>query len=158
MWQRVKTKSQKVFRGNSYVCRSYRVKTGRGTFCCPPPPSTPPLTHLNPFWIGLKALKDGEYVDKLYFYLKPANSPNSRFEVQPKLQKPGVSIRHIISYSGSILYNLNKYIADILKAYVEDKNKSAENSTTFSNYIRNVLIEDDETMVLFGVQFYNWFC
>ena len=41
--KRVKTKSQKVFWGNSKVCRSYRGKTGGGggTFC--PPPS----------WIGL---------------------------------------------------------------------------------------------------------
>ena len=28
----VKTKSQKAFGGNSYVCRSYREKTGRGGF------------------------------------------------------------------------------------------------------------------------------
>ena len=42
---------------------------------------------------------------------------------------------------------LNKYIAKILKAYVQDENNSAKNSTTFSNYIRNVPIEDDEIMV-----------
>ena len=28
--KRVKTKSQKVLRANSYICRSYRGKTGRG--------------------------------------------------------------------------------------------------------------------------------
>ena len=38
--ERVKTKSQKVLGPNSYVCRSYRGKTGRGT--------SPPLS-----WIGL---------------------------------------------------------------------------------------------------------
>ena len=36
--KRVKTKSQKVLGFNSYVCRSYREKTGRGLFA-PPPPS-----------------------------------------------------------------------------------------------------------------------
>ena len=30
--------SQKVLGGNSYVCRSYRGKTGRGTFLPPVPP------------------------------------------------------------------------------------------------------------------------
>ena len=35
------------------------------------------------------------------------------------------------------------------KAYVKDENTNAKNSTTFSNYIRNVPIEDDEIMVLF---------
>ena len=46
-------------------------------------------------------------------------------------------------------YNLNKYIAKILKAYVKYENDNAKNSNTFSNYIRNVFIEDDEIMVSF---------
>ena len=33
----VKSKSQKVLGDNSYVCKSYRGKTGRGTFYSPPP-------------------------------------------------------------------------------------------------------------------------
>ena len=33
--KRFKTKSQKVFVANSYVCRSYMEKTGSGTFCSP---------------------------------------------------------------------------------------------------------------------------
>ena len=37
--KRVKTKSQKVLGANSYVCRSYRGKTGMGggRGICPPP-------------------------------------------------------------------------------------------------------------------------
>ena len=45
------------------------------------------------------------------------------------------------------MYNVNKYIAIILKAYVKDENNNAENFTTFSSYIRNVPIEDDEITV-----------
>ena len=40
--KKFKTKSQKVLGTNSYVCRSYRGKTGKGTFLPPPLPS----------WIG----------------------------------------------------------------------------------------------------------
>ena len=76
--------------------------------------------------------------------------PAPRFYGQPKIQKPGVPIRPIVSYSGSPLYNLNKYKANILKAYVRDEN-NAKNSTMFSKYIRNVPIEDDEIMVSFDV-------
>ena len=100
----------------------------------------------------LKVLKDNEFIDnKLYYYLKPTDSPAPRFYGQPKIHKPGVPIRPIVSYSGSPLYNLNKYIANILKAYVRDENNNAKNSTTFSNYIRYVPIEDDEIMVSFDV-------
>ena len=65
----------------------------------------------------------------------------------------GVPIRPIVSYNGSPLYNLNKHIAKILKAYIEDENNNAKNSTTFSNYIRNVPIEDGKIMVSFDVTF-----
>ena len=88
---------------------------------------------------------------KLYYYLKPTDSPAPRFYGQPKIHTPGVPISPIVSYSGSLLYNLNKYIADILKAYVKHENNNAKNSTTFSNYIRNVPTEDDGIMVSFDV-------
>ena len=39
-----------------------------------------------------------------------------------------------------------------MKAYIKDI-YTAKNSTIFSNYIRNVPIEDDEIMVLFGVTY-----
>ena len=84
----------------------------------------------------LKVLKDNEFIDnKLYYYLKLTDSPAPRFYCQPKIHKPRVPIRPIFSYSGSPLYNLNKYIANILKAYVPDENRNAKNSTTFSNYM-----------------------
>ena len=96
----------------------------------------------------LKVLKDNVFIDnKLYYCLKPTDSPAPRFYGQPKIHKLGVPIRAIVSYSGSLLYNLNKYVANILK----DENNNAKNSTTFSNYIRNVAIEDDEIMVSFDV-------
>ena len=36
--KKVKTKSQKVLRANSYICISYRGKIGRGCLFAPPPP------------------------------------------------------------------------------------------------------------------------
>ena len=87
----------------------------------------------------LKALKDNEFNDnKLYYYLKPTDSPARRFYGQPKLHKPGVPICLIISYSDCPLYNLNKCIANILKTYVREEKNNTNNSTTFSSYIRNI--------------------
>ena len=52
----------------------------------------------------LIALKDNEIIDnKLYYYLKPTDSPAPTFYGQPKTYKPGVPIRPFVSYSGSPL-------------------------------------------------------
>ena len=56
-----------------------------------------------------------------------------------------------MQYSGSPLYNLNKYIVNTCQLHVKDENNNAKNSTTFSNYIGNVPIGDDEIMVSFDV-------
>ena len=49
----------------------------------------------------LKALKDNEFInDKLYYYMKPSDSPAPRFYGQPKIFMPGVPICPIVSYSG----------------------------------------------------------
>ena len=64
-----------------------------------------------------------------------------------KIDQPGVPIRPIVSYGGSQLCNFNKYIANI-KAYVKEE-YNVKNSTTFSKYIRYILIKDDEIMVSF---------
>ena len=95
----------------------------------------------------LKVLKDSEFIDnKSHYYLKPADSPVPRFYGQPKIHKPGVPIRPSVSYSGSQLYNLNKYIANVLKAHVKDENNNAKTFTSFFNNIKNVPIEDDQIM------------
>ena len=60
---------------------------------------------------------------------------------------PGVRICPIVSCSGSALYNLNKYIAKILKAYFKDENNFTKNSTTPSNYIKNIPIVNDKVML-----------
>ena len=39
----------------------------------------------------------------------------------------------------------------MLKAYVKGENNNVKNSTTSSNYIKNVSIEEDEIMVSFDI-------
>ena len=85
----------------------------------------------------LKALKDNRFTDnKLCDYQKPTDSPAPRFYGQPK-----VSIGPVVG-CGSPLYSLNKYIANIFKVYVKHGSNNAKNSTTCSDFIRNVAIED----------------
>ena len=49
------------------------------------------------------------------------------------------------------IYSLTEYTANILKAYVQDENNNFKSSSTFSNCIRSVPIEDDEIMVSLDV-------
>ena len=59
----------------------------------------------------LKVLKDNRFTDnKLDYYLKSTNLPAPIFYGQPQIHKPGDPRRPTILYSGSPLYNLNKYI------------------------------------------------
>ena len=72
------------------------------------------LPKLKPrHWKQIKVLKDNKFIGNKLYYLKFRDSPAPRFYGQPKIQKPGVSIRPIVSYSDSPWYNVNKYIAII---------------------------------------------
>ena len=100
-----------------------------------------------------KFLNDNEFIDnKLCYYLKPIDLVAASFYGQQKIHKTEFSIRPIVSYSGSPLYNHNKYIANTLKAYIKDQNSNATIFATFSNFIRNVPIKDDKIMVSFWRQ------
>ena len=72
------------------------------------------------------------------------------FYGQPKMHKPGVPMSCCF-LQWLLVVQLNKHIANILKAYVEDGNNNAKNSSTFSNFIRNVPIYEDEKVVSFDV-------
>ena len=84
------------------------------------------------------------------YKLTPLDNHCSRAKDQ-LINKLGVPIRPTVSYCGSLLYNLNKCIDSIMKSCVNDENNHVKNSTTLSNYIRNISTEDDETIVLFYV-------
>ena len=57
--KRVKTKSQEVLEATSYVCRSYRGKTGRGGLFAPLPPILKMVNNLN--LLNYKTLWQGDH-------------------------------------------------------------------------------------------------
>ena len=56
-----------------------------------------------------------------------------------------------MSYTGTPLYEVSKYIAEILKPYGKQKEQHTNNSKSFSTFIRQQTIEPDEIMVCFDV-------
>ena len=101
----------------------------------------------------LSLLKDAGKIDQqLYFKLKSTDSQAPRFYGPPKIHKPAVPIRPIVSYTNSPLYQLSRYIADILRPYTKLNQQHCKNSNDFSQFIRQQTIDPDEIMVSFDVE------
>ena len=97
-------------------------------------------------------MKDNEPIDqKLYYKLKPTDSPAPQFYGLPKIHKPETPIRPIVSYTGTPLYNLSKHVAEILKTYLDKEGRNSMNSKVFSEYVRTLTIDEDEILVSFDV-------
>ena len=76
-------------------------------------------------------MKVSEFIDnKLHYYLKSTDLSVPIFYGQPKMQNLCFYMS-VASHCGSPLHNHYKYIANILKAYVEDENNNGKDSTTF---------------------------
>ena len=76
-----------------------------------------------------------------YIYIIP------RFFGLPKIHKDGLPARRIVSYTGTPLYEVSKYIAEMLKPNGKQKEQHTNNSKSFSTFIRQQTIEPDEIMV-----------
>ena len=101
----------------------------------------------------LSLLKDAGKIDQqLYFKLKPTDSQAPRSYGLPKIHKPAVSIRPIVSYTNSPLYQLSRYISDILTPYTKLNHQHCKNSNDFSQFIRQQTMDPDEIMVSFDVE------
>ena len=100
----------------------------------------------------LKDLKSRELIDqKLYYKLRPTGSPAPKFYSLSKIHKKGRPLRPTLSYTGTPLYKLSKYVATILSNYIQRDGRHSMNSKVFSEYVRTLHIDDDEVMVSFDV-------
>jgi hypothetical protein len=100
----------------------------------------------------LKSLKDQQKLDnKTYLKIRPSDATTARFYGLPKIHKPNIPLRPIVSLPGSPTYELSKYLASILKPLVATSTHSIKNANTFLDHIRDLKIEPDETMLSFDV-------
>ena len=79
---------------------------------------------------------------------------NQKFTSQELL---GVLLIHRVAPHYTILYNINKYKAIILKGYDKNENNNTKNLTAYWNYIGNVSIGDNKTMVSFDIISFHTF-
>ena len=84
----------------------------------------------------LSVLRDNKLIDQQqYLKLKPTDSQPSRFYNLPRIHKDGIPVRPIVSYTGTPLYEVSKYIAEILKPCGKQKEQHTNNSKSFSTFI-----------------------
>ena len=82
----------------------------------------------------LAILRDNETIDQsLYVKLKSTDSQAPRFYGLPKIHKASIPVRPLVSYSGSPLFDVSKYIANILKPYTLLNKQHSKNSKNFPN-------------------------
>ena len=97
-------------------------------------------------------LRDNNLIEQQeYFKLKPTGTQPPTFYGLPKIHKDGIPMRPIVSYTGTPLYEISKYIANILRPYGKLKEQHTHSSKLFSTFICQQKIEPDEIMVSFDV-------
>ena len=97
-------------------------------------------------------LRDNNLIEQQeYFKLKPTGTQPPRFYGLPKIHKDGTPMRPIVSFTGTPLYEISKYIANILRPYGKLKEQHTSSSKYFSTFICQQKIEPDEIMVSFDV-------
>ena len=69
----------------------------------------------------------------------------------PKVHKPSVPLRPIVSFVSSPTYHLSKFLADLLQPVVGKTSSHVKNSREFVDFIRSERLTSEETMISFDV-------
>jgi len=83
--------------------------------------------------------------------LKCTNGNLPRCYGLPKVHKPGFPLRIVVSSIGSPLYNIAKYLHDVLSTSTKKPTSHVRDSWSFANYIKNKTIESHEILMSLDV-------
>eukprot|EP00061_Rhincodon_typus_P001251 g14173.t1 len=100
----------------------------------------------------LKKLHNSGDISKTdYQKMKSKGSNTLCFNGLPKIHKPGVPLRPIVSLPGTPTYRLVKELQQNLKYLVDKTTHSIHSSHELLNIIKVIRIEEDEIMISFEV-------
>ncbi|KAI8485712.1 hypothetical protein Bbelb_365460 [Branchiostoma belcheri] len=101
---------------------------------------------------ALKKLQTEGVLDRpTYLKLNPTTEQPPAFYGLPKIHKQSVPLRPIVSSIGSVTYELAGFLAKILGPLVGKSQHHVQNSADFVNKIKDIHVEDDETITLYDV-------
>ena len=112
----------------------------------------PTATQENRLSRKLKGLeKNGEIRNALYNKLRPTGSQPPRIYGLPKIHKPDIPLRPIVSCIGSPTYQLSKHITSLISPLAGHTSSHVKNSRHFTEMMGSVHVESDEILVSFDV-------
>ena len=95
--------------------------------------------------------KAGKISDSTYKMLYSSDGLCPRFYGLPKIHKPGIPLRPIVSFVNSPTYAISGYLARILSPVVGNTDYTVKNSCEFADFIRDKTLNACEELVSFDV-------
>ena len=98
-------------------------------------------------------LKKTDAIDTQRYYRLRCSVPQPpKLYGLPKLHKPGIPMRPIVSFCGSPTYQLSKYLTTILQPLTDKSRRKLQSTENFIDAIKTVQIPDDYKLVSFDVK------
>ena len=95
--------------------------------------------------------RSGDIPTRLYHELRPSGSQPPRIYGLPKVHKPEVPLRPIVSCIGSPSYRLSKFITSLIFSLGGKTSTHVKNSKHFLEAVQDVWVTEDELLVSFDV-------
>ena len=101
----------------------------------------------------LKSIKSkGGITEELYRRLYPTGAGSPKFYGLPKIYKPGIPLRPIVSSIGAVTYHTSKEVARILKPLMGTSIHHVKNTQDFIESIKGIDLSEDQCMVSYDVK------
>ena len=112
----------------------------------------PTLTIQQTLTDQLKAIKEeGQLSNKEYLELSPTQTQIPRMYGHPKIYKPGYPLREIVDGTGGVVKQVDKFVANIIRQYIEPTEHLVKNSADFVDQTRDMRVGEDESLVSYDV-------
>ena len=96
--------------------------------------------------------REGSLPILLYEKLRSSNGQNPLLYGLPKVHKPEVPFRPIVSFRQSPTYKLSSHFSDLLSSLVVWSASAVRNSRDFSTFVISQVLTTDEVLVSFDVK------
>ena len=104
---------------------------------------------MNAVLLGLK--KNSTIPEPLYCRLRSSGSHIPLLYGLPKIHKPGIPLRPIVSIVSSLTYALSKHLARALSPLVDNSSSFVSSSSDFVSFLKLITIPEKYELVSFDV-------